>query len=263
MVRGFVVAEAAQGFDHRVLRLGLASIDHVVDFGDVAEVRMIFLAVGGRNPTLVLIGIAIELAIAEIAPQQAELPHVVCDVFADVADGAVGADDYFLIFFGNLLGLVCVPCVFGVEAVPARRMTQQPLFLPSFSKVSTPASFSLTKAASQKCRCRISLSRGQEIVFDVEAVHGFEVAAQDGGRDQFGDGRGFAGGVFDGVQRPGAGLQILLVLLVPLRDAGVEIPAVVIEAGLAGQSFDFSAGLFLDCMKPTTTSATCTPVLSM
>ena len=87
---------------------------------------------------------------------------------------------------------------------------------------------------------------GKEIVFDVEAVHGFEMAAQDGGRDQFGDRGGFAGGVFDGVERFAPRLQIFFILFVPLRDAGVEIPAVVVEAGLAGEGFDFRARLFLD-----------------
>jgi hypothetical protein len=103
----------------------------------------------------------------------------------------------------------------------------------------------------------------QEIVLDVEAIHGFEMATQNGGRDQFGDGGQFRCRLFDGVQGFAAGLQVLLVLLVPLRDAGVEIPAVVIEARRADERFDFGAGFFSMCVKPTTTSATCTPVLSM
>ena len=105
VVGGFVVAESAQGFDDGVLRFRLAGVDHVVDFGDIAEVGMILLALHGRDPALVLVGIAVELAIAEVAPEQAELPHVVGDVFADIADGAVGADDYFLVFFGDLLAI--------------------------------------------------------------------------------------------------------------------------------------------------------------
>jgi hypothetical protein len=146
------VAESAQRFDDRVLRLGLARIDDVVDFSDVAEVRMILLAlVIGGDPAVVLIGIAVELAIAEIASEQAELPHVIGDVFADVADGAVGADDDFLIFFGirpertstswrNLMASSPVPHLslapsFGAEVARLRRrITQQPLFLPSVSK---------------------------------------------------------------------------------------------------------------------------------
>ena len=74
---------------------------------------------------------------------------------------------------------------------------------------------------------------GEEVVFDVEAVHGLEMASEHGGRDQVGDGRSFAARVFNRVQRLQTGLQVLLVLLVPLRDAGVEVPAVVIKARLA------------------------------
>jgi len=37
--------EFAQRFDDRVLRLRLARIDDVVDFGDIAEVRMILFTV--------------------------------------------------------------------------------------------------------------------------------------------------------------------------------------------------------------------------
>ena len=101
MVGRFVVAKPAQRFDHCVLRLGLAGIDNVVDFGDAAKVRMVLLPVRSGNPTVVLIGIAIKLAIAEVTAEQAKFPHVIGDVFADIANRAVGTDDYFLIFFGD------------------------------------------------------------------------------------------------------------------------------------------------------------------
>src|SRR5712675_2986640 len=97
MVGGFVVTEAAEGFDDCLLRLGLAGVDYVVDFGHVAEVGMVLLAFRRGNPAIALVGIAIELAVAEVAAQQAKLPHVVGDVFANVAYRAVGADNYFLI----------------------------------------------------------------------------------------------------------------------------------------------------------------------
>src|SRR5436309_1313646 len=86
----------------------------------------------------------------------------------------------------------------------------------------------------------------EEIVFDVEAVHGLEVSAEDGDRDQVGDGRGFAAGIFDGMEGLQADLEILLVLPVPLRHAGVEVKAVIVEAWLTGESFDLGAGFFLD-----------------
>src|SRR5208282_6031059 len=46
-IGGFAVAESAESFDHRVLRLRLACIDDVVNFRHIAEVWMISLAIGG------------------------------------------------------------------------------------------------------------------------------------------------------------------------------------------------------------------------
>src|SRR5437588_501644 len=100
---GFLVAKAAQGFDDRALRLGLAGINDVVNLSHIAEVGMVFIALHGGNPAVVLIGIAIELAVGEIAAEQTELPHVVGDVFTHVADCTVGADDYLLVFLGDSL----------------------------------------------------------------------------------------------------------------------------------------------------------------
>ena len=57
VVRGLLgVTEQPERLDHRVLRIGLARVDHVVDRRDAAEVRMVRLAVLGRDPDLVLLG---------------------------------------------------------------------------------------------------------------------------------------------------------------------------------------------------------------
>src|SRR5581483_7834573 len=71
--------------------------------------RVIGLAVHGGNPALVLIGVAVEPAVAEVFPEEAEFPEVVGDVFADVTYGAVGADDYFLILFSDFRLGICGP----------------------------------------------------------------------------------------------------------------------------------------------------------
>src|SRR6266403_5311606 len=98
-----VVSQTAQSFDDGVLRLGLAGVDDVVDLGYIAEMGMIFLTLGRRNPALVLVGIEKELAITEVAPEQPELPHVVRDILADVTHGAVRAHDNFLVFLGDVV----------------------------------------------------------------------------------------------------------------------------------------------------------------
>ena len=117
------VSHAAQGLDDVGLRVRLARIDDVVDGRGAAEVRMVRLALFRRNPALV-IGISEEGLVAEVLAEQAELPKVVGDVFADVGDGAVRTNNNFRIFVG-------VP---SVVSAPGRVITQQPLFLPSFSK---------------------------------------------------------------------------------------------------------------------------------
>ncbi len=122
------VAHAAQRLDHVGLRIGLARVDHVVDGRGAAEVRMGLLALDGRDPALV-IGILEERLVTEVAAEQAELPKVVGDVFADIGDGAVGADDDLGIFIGLRAVLVL-----DSSWQPGRVITQQPLFLPSFSK---------------------------------------------------------------------------------------------------------------------------------
>ena len=89
----------------------------------------------------------------------------------------------------------------------------------------------------------------QEVVFDIETIHGLEMTPQDGDRNHVGDGGTFIVAFLDRVQRLLADLQILLVFGVPLRDPGVEVPAVVVEARLARQLLDFRARFFLDIQK--------------
>ena len=49
-----------------------------------------------------MIGISEERLVAEVLAQQTKLPQVIGNVFADVGDGAVGADDDLGIFVGAL-----------------------------------------------------------------------------------------------------------------------------------------------------------------
>src|SRR5207237_8655560 len=61
------VAESAQGLDDSVLRFGLARIDDVVNFSDIAEMGMIKCPNCGCNTALVPVGIFVELALSEVA----------------------------------------------------------------------------------------------------------------------------------------------------------------------------------------------------
>ena len=75
------------------------------------------------------------------------------------------------------------------------------------------------------------------------------MTAKDGDRDQVGDCGDFACGVFNGAKCLQASLLVLCVLLVPLRHARIQIPAVIVEARLAGKSFDLRARLLFDVNK--------------
>ncbi len=83
----------------------------------------------------------------------------------------------------------------------------------------------------------LALAR-QEVVFDVEAVHGLEMPPQHCSGNEFGDLGFLVAALLDGVQRIQARLQMLLVLLVPLRNTGVEVPTVIIEARSRGDQVD-------------------------
>jgi hypothetical protein len=65
---------------------------------------------------------------------------------------------------------------------------------------------------------------GKKIVFDIEPVHRFQMAAQHSGRNQVGYRRCLVVAFFDLVERFQTDLQILFVLVVPLRDASIDIP---------------------------------------
>ena len=89
----------------------------------------------------------------------------------------------------------------------------------------------------------------QEVVFDIETIHGLEMTPQDRDRNHIRDSGTFVVAFLDGMQRLLANLQVLLVLGVPVRDAGVEVPAVVVETRLASQLLDFGPRLLLDMQK--------------
>ncbi len=95
---------------------------------------MVGFAMLGGDPALVAVGITEELLVAEIAAEKAELPEVVGDVLADVADGAVRADDDLGVFVGARFLFRRVLRALALVGCTGRVITQQPLFLPSVSK---------------------------------------------------------------------------------------------------------------------------------
>src|SRR3954447_16957855 len=90
----------------------------------------------------------------------------------------------------------------------------------------------------------------QQVVFDVQPVHGLEVTLDHGGRDQLGD---FGDLVVPGlelVQRVEPVLLVRLVLLVPGRGARVDVPTYVVKARLASQFLDLVFCFLFDLNEP-------------
>ena len=75
----------------------------------------------------------------------------------------------------------------------------------------------------------------QQVVADVQPAHRLQVAADDAVGDERGEVGRRVAAVLDVVQRRRADLEPRLVVLVPLGDAGVEVPAVVVEARRVGE----------------------------
>src|SRR6201987_1036080 len=95
----------------------------------------------------------------------------------------------------------------------------------------------------------LALAR-EEVVFDVETIHRLEMAPQHGRRDQLSDGGRFTSRIFNGMKGLQSHLQVPLVDFVPLRPTRIQVPAVIIEAGLTGESFNLRARFFFQVRKP-------------
>ena len=89
----------------------------------------------------------------------------------------------------------------------------------------------------------------QQVVVDVEAAHRLQVAADDAVGDERGEVGRRVAAVLDVVERRRADLEPRLVVLVPLGHAGVEVPAVVVEARRVGERAHLVEPLVLELAK--------------
>ncbi len=139
-----------------------------------------------------------KVLVAEVfAGEEAELPEVVGDVFADVGDGAVGADDDLGIFVGE----VRVSSLFGDDCFCAGAAHDVAAFVFACGFEVEDAFFEheFASCVPEVEGENLALA-GQEVVLDAEALHGLEVAAQDSGGDEVGDLGGVVVADFEGVQ---------------------------------------------------------------
>ncbi len=198
----------------------------------VAEEGVRGFAVDGGDPAGV-IWVFVELLVAEVfAGEKAELPEVVGDVFADVGDGAVGANDDLGVFVGTV-------SLFGFGA----GSTHDPAaFVLAFCLLVENAFFDHQWAGCvPEVEGKDFAFAREEVVLDAEALHGFEMATEDGGGDEVGDLGGFVVAELEGVEGVEADLLaggcLFRVGGVPLGDAGVEIPAVEVDALVGLEEF--------------------------
>src|SRR5919197_5010655 len=160
-----------------------------------------------------LVGVAVELAIAKVAAEQPKLPEMISDVLADVTDSSIGSNDDFLVFlseFGGRRGRINA----GAPHDPAA-------FVLPLSLIKQHATrFELLEGCIPEMQVQDLALAGEEVIFNSEAIHRLQMTAQNGHRDEVSDGCGLVIPFLDRMQHFDAPLQVLVTLAVPLEDAG-------------------------------------------
>ena len=149
------------------------------------------------------------------------------------------------------------PCPFGQLHHPAARV------LARGGKLNRAALFQHFERGVPEFQVQDFAFAREQVVVDAEAVERAQVAEDDRGGHHFRHLRGFAVAFFDFLQRLAAQFEPRFVFREELRHARVEVPAEIVEARRGGQPAHFVERFRLEVQKPSTTSATCTPVLSM
>src|SRR5271154_3876152 len=110
--------------------------------------------------------IAKELPISEIATEQAKLPHVISDIFADIAYGAIGANDNFLVF---LLNLCVLGALRGFRSCSTRPPHNPAAFvLPGVLESKHAGFLKFAKRRIPKMKMEYLALAGQKVIFNVE-----------------------------------------------------------------------------------------------
>ena len=167
------------------------------------------------------------LVVKVLAGEEAELPEVVGDVLADVGDGAVRADDDLGFLVGAGVGLALGA---GTAHDPAAAVLAFGLLV-EHAALDHEGAGGVPEVEGEDFGFA-----GEEVVLDAEPLHGFEVAAEDSGRDYVGDGGDVIAAELKRVEGVEADLFTPDELLggkagldVPLADAGVEVPAIEVD----------------------------------
>ena len=171
----FGETHAAQCLDHVVLRIGLARVDDVIDGIRVSEMRQSgcrLVVVLGGDPAAIAVGIDMEQVIAEVEAKLVELPQVIRDVFADVADGAIGAHNHLGFFIGIFAVRTCGSCATHHPAAG---------ILAFCLLVEDAFFFHQPECGIPKMQMEDLTFARQKLVFNAKPHHGFKMASQDRG----------------------------------------------------------------------------------
>src|ERR1041385_7253152 len=227
------VSKSANRFNHVVLWIGLARVNYVVNCIHAAKMRMVRRARLRRYPHLPAIGITIEMLVTEISSKQTKLPKMARNIFSDVSQRPRGTHNHLGIFIRTFLDFSRF--IAFISGLPFSRRRRSPLHHPTSLvlafglKIKHALLLQLFKRRFPKMKMENFAFLWQEIIFNVQPLHGFKMAANDGVRNQPGDCRRLIATLLNVMQRLQPKLQVLFALFIPLRTPRVEVPAVIVD----------------------------------
>ena len=233
------VAQPAQRFNHVRLRIGLPAVDHVVNGLGTAKIRMLCFPCFRRDPAHV-IGIGKEGRVPKITTQQTEFPEVVGDVFAHVGDGAVRTHDDLGVFVGTSL----LPLLARRLPLPQWRRAASPSSPHSSLRSRDTTRLWLSAAQRRDPRISDGGSRSREAGNRIQSPGA--AWFRDGGATPRSTQIRYLGDLvvpcLDSVQRVKPDLFTFplfrLGSVVPLRNARIQVPAVIVDPLAFGRQVD-------------------------
>ncbi len=239
-LRPLHMTDRKQRLLQQLLQICLPHIDHVVDVGRAPEKRMILLTVVGAGRPQRPSWPRREHAILEVAAEQSQLPELIGDVLADIRHHAVGTDDHLFALL-VLIVLLVRRARFLVDLHhPAAGQAAFARLVDGALRLQH-----VERLCPELEPQDVALPR-EQVVVDVHPRHRPQVTVDDAVGDERGDGGVLVPAMLDVVQGRGTHVQPLLVLLVPLGDARVQVPAVVVEARRIGDLADLVERLVLE-----------------
>ena len=230
------VSDCRQRLLQQFLEIGLAGVDDVVHRAGMAEAgrrgvldgwTRCVLAGRPQRPSGALVAVR---TVAEILAEQAEFPELVGDVLPDVGHCPIGPDNH-------LRPRLCVRVRAGVLVGVDRHHPAAGLLAGRLER-DGPGGLEHVERRRPEIELQDVAFPAEQVVFDVEAIHRRQMQADDAVGDKAGDlGVGVAA-MLQVAEHASPRLQPAAVRFIPCRHSGVQVPAVVVEAGAGGELAD-------------------------